>query len=69
MKPLDGDYVRAANEAYAGIAMSEARSEELPVELGQLRAAIEAVGDAVTFDADPSEFRAALLALAEKPDP
>jgi hypothetical protein len=69
MKPLDGAYVRAANEAFAGIAISEARSEELPIELGQLRDAIEAVGMAVTFDADPSDFRAALLALAEKPHP
>ena len=69
MKPLDGAYIRAANDAYAGIAMSEARSEEMTIELEQLRAAIEAMSKAVMFDADPSDFRAALLALAEKEQP
>jgi hypothetical protein len=69
MKPLDGAFVRAANEAYAGIALSEARSEELPIELGQLRAAIETVREPVVFEAEPADFRAALLALAEEQQP
>ena len=69
MKPLDGAFVRAANDAYAGIALSEARSDELPVELGQLRAAIETVPRPVSFEAEPADFRAALLALAEEPQP
>jgi hypothetical protein len=69
MKPLDGAFVRAANEAYAGIALSEARSEELPIELGQLRAAIETVREPVSFEAEPADFRAALLALAEEQQP
>jgi hypothetical protein len=69
MKPLDGAFVRAANEAYAGIALSEARSEELPIELGQLRAAIETVREPVSFEAEPGDFRAALLALAEEQQP
>ena len=66
MKPLNGAYVRAANEAYAGIAMSEARSEELPIELTQLRAAIETVRQPALFESEPADFRAALLELAEK---
>jgi hypothetical protein len=66
MKPLDGSYVRAANEAYAGIALSDARSDELPIELGQLRAAIETVRQPVRFESEPADFRAALLELAEK---
>jgi hypothetical protein len=69
MKPLDGAFVRAANDAYAGVALSEARSEELPIELGQLRAAIETVRQPVSFEAEPSDFRAALLALAEEKHP
>jgi hypothetical protein len=66
MKPLNGAYVRATNDAYAGIALSEARSEELPIELEQLRAAIEAVRRPVPFESEPADFRAALLDLAEK---
>jgi hypothetical protein len=66
MKPLNGAYVRAANDAYAGIALSDARAEELPIELQQLRAAIETVGRPVPFESEPADFRAALLELAEK---
>jgi hypothetical protein len=66
MTPLNGPYVRAANEAYAGIALSETRSEELPIELEQLRAAIETVRRPVPFESEPADFRAALLDLAEK---
>jgi hypothetical protein len=66
MKPLNGAYVRAANDVYAGIALSDARSEELPIELEQLRAAIEAVGRPARFESEPADFRAALLELAEK---
>jgi len=65
MKPIDGAYVRAANEAYADIGLPPARPEELTIELMQLRNAIEAVRHRVAFDADPSDFRAAQLALAE----
>jgi hypothetical protein len=66
MKPLNGAYVRAANDAYAGIDLSETRSEELPIELEQLRAAIETVRRPVLFESEPADFRAALLQLAEK---
>jgi hypothetical protein len=65
MKPLNGDYVRAANEAYAGIALTDARSEELPIELTQLRAAIETLRQPILFESEPADFRAALLELAE----
>ena len=66
MKPLNGAYVRTANDAYAGIAITAARSEELPIELEQLRAAIETVRRPVRFESEPADFRAALVALAEK---
>jgi hypothetical protein len=66
MKPLNGAYVRVANDVYARIALSDARSEELPIELEQLRAAIETVGRPVLFEAEPADFRVALLELAEK---
>lgn len=65
LKPLTGAFVRATNEAYAGIALSDMRPEELTVELDQLRCAIEAVGEPIAFDTDPSDFRAALLALSK----
>jgi hypothetical protein len=64
--PLTGPLVKAMNEACADIAMSTARAEELTIELDQFRAGIEAVAAKVTFDADPSDFRATLLALAEQ---
>lgn len=64
--PLTGPLVEAMNQAYAGIAMSPSRAEELTIELDQLRAGIGAVTDKVIFDADPSDFRAMLLALAEE---
>jgi hypothetical protein len=66
MKPLNGAYVRAANEIYAGIALSETRSQELPIELEQLRAAIETVRRPVLFESEPADFSVALLELAEK---
>ena len=64
--PLTGSLVEAIHEAYAGIAMSTTRAEELTIELHQLRAGIEAIAAKVTFDADPSDFRATLLELAEE---
>jgi len=66
MKPLNGAYVRAANEIYAGIALSETRSQELPIELEQLRVAIETVRRPVLFESEPADFTVALLELAEK---
>jgi hypothetical protein len=65
LKPLTGALVRAANEAHAGIALSETRPDELTIELGQLRAAIEAVCEPPAFDTEPANFRAALLSLAK----
>jgi hypothetical protein len=69
MKTLDHAYVRAANDAYADIALPPARPQELTIELTQLRDAIEAVAQKVSFDTEPSDFRAAMLALAEKEQP
>jgi hypothetical protein len=69
VKPLNGAFVRAANDAYADIALSETRPEELTVELAQLRSAIEAAGTPTAFDAEPSSFRTALLELAERKTP
>jgi hypothetical protein len=60
------DSVRAINAAYADLSLAPARIEELPIELNQLRSAIEAVNRKVDFDTDPFDFRAALLETAER---
>jgi hypothetical protein len=64
---VKADTVRAMNEAYAGLSLKPARVEELPIELNQLRSAIEAVNRRVDFDVDPFDFRVALLETAERP--
>ena len=61
---IRSEFVRLANEAYANLHLQPARIEELPIELEQLSRAIEAVNAKVDFDIDPSDFRAALLAIA-----
>ena len=61
---IKSELVRVMNEAYAGLRLEAARLDELPIELEQLSRAIEAVNAKVEFDVDPSDFRAALLALA-----
>jgi hypothetical protein len=61
---IRSDLVRAMNESYAKLQLDAARVEELPIELEQLRRAIEAVNDKVDFDIDPFDFRAALLDVA-----
>jgi hypothetical protein len=63
---VKADTVRAMNEAYAGLSLKPARVEELPIELNQLRSAIEAVNRRVDFDVDPFDFRVALLETAER---
>jgi hypothetical protein len=64
---IKSDLVRAMNESYAKLQLEAARVEELPIELEQLRRAIEAANSKVDFDIDPSDFRAALLAVAAEP--
>jgi hypothetical protein len=64
---IKSDLVRAMNESYAKLQLEAARIEELPIELEQLHRAIEAVNSKVDFDIDPSDFRAALLAVAAEP--
>ncbi len=64
MAPITGAHVRATNETGAGLALTDERMEELTIELEQLRAAIEGVAGKVDFDSEPSNFQAALLALA-----
>jgi hypothetical protein len=61
---IKSDLVRAMNESYAKLQLDAARVEELPIELEQLRRAIEAVNGKVDFDSDPFDFRAALLDVA-----
>ncbi len=61
---IKSDLVRAMNESYAKLRLEAARVEELPIELEQLRRAIEAVNPKVDFDVDPSDFRAVLLEIA-----
>jgi hypothetical protein len=64
---IKSELVRAMNESYAGLQLEAARVEELPIELEQLRRAIEAANPKVDFDIDPFEFRAALLDVAAGP--
>ena len=64
---VKSDLVRQMNENYAQLRLEAARIEELPVELEQLRKAIEAANPKVDFDTDPYDFRAALLELAVEP--
>jgi hypothetical protein len=65
---IKSDLVRVMNDAYARLKLEPARIEELPIELEQLRRAIEAVNGKVDFDVDPSDFRAVLLALVPTHD-
>ena len=64
---IKSELVRAMNEDYAKLQLEAARIEELPIELEQLRRAIEAVNAKVDFDIDPFDFRAALLDVAAGP--
>ena len=54
------ELIRTMNEGYARLRLKDARIEELPIEVEQLRKAIEAAATRVAFDTDPSDFRAAL---------
>ena len=65
---VKSDLVRRMNEDYAQLQLDAARIEELPIELEQLRRAIEAANPKVDFDTDPSDFRAALLELSAGPN-
>jgi hypothetical protein len=65
---IKSDLVRVMNDAYAQLKLDPARIEELPIELEQLRRAIESVNGKVDFDVDPSDFRAVLLALVPTHD-
>jgi hypothetical protein len=60
---IKSDLVSIMNDQYAKLLLEAARIEELPIELEQLRCAIEAANHRVDFDADPHDFRAALLAV------
>lgn len=61
---IKSDLVRRMNEDYAQLSLDAARIEELPVELEQLRKAMEAASPRVDFDVDPHDFRAAQLEVA-----
>ena len=58
------ELVRAMNDAYAELSLKPARTEELPIELEQLRRAIETVRRRVDFDTDPFDFAVALRETA-----
>ena len=64
---VKSDLVRQMNEDYAQLRLEAARIEELPIELEQLRKAMEAANPKVDFDTDPYDFRVALLELAVGP--
>ena len=61
---IKGELVRRMNEDYAQLRLEAARIEELPLELEQLRKAMEATNARVDFDIDPHDFRAAQLEVA-----
>lgn len=61
---IKSDLVRRMNEDYAQLELDAARIEELPVELEQLRKAMEAANARVDFDVDPHDFRTAQLEIA-----
>jgi hypothetical protein len=61
---IKSDLVRRMNEDYAQLALEAARIEELPVELEQLRQAMETANARVDFDVDPYDFRAAQREVA-----
>ena len=61
---IKSDLVRTMNDDYAKLLLQAARIEELPIELEQLRRAMETANHKVDFDTDPHDFRAALLAVA-----
>ena len=50
---VKSDLVRQMNEDYARLRLEAARIEELPIELEQLRKAMEAANPRVDFDTDP----------------
>jgi hypothetical protein len=61
---IKSDLVRQMNEDYAQLRLATARIEELPIELEQLRKAMEAANARVDFDIDPHDFRAAQIEVA-----
>ncbi len=61
---IKSELVRLMNEAYARLTLKPERIDELPIELEQLRAAIEIANTKVDFDTDPHDFRAAQLEIA-----
>jgi hypothetical protein len=65
---IDGRTVSVLNEAYAEIELTPSRVEDLPIEVMQLRQAVENVRAKVAFDIDPFDFRAALLSTAVESD-
>ncbi len=61
---VGSELVRRMNEGYARLRLEAARIEELPIEVEQLRKAIEVASAKVDFDIDPYDFQAALLELS-----
>lgn len=66
VKPL---LVELWNETYAGLALTPARIEELPIELGQLASSAETARPRQVFDTEPADFRALLAQCAESRRP
>ena len=61
---IKSDLVRQMNDSYAKLGLDAGRIEELPIELEQLRRAIETANSKVDFDVDPWDFQSALLEVA-----
>jgi hypothetical protein len=61
---MKSELVRLMNDIHARLQLQTGRIEELPIELEQLRKAIETADPRVDFDTDPWDFRTALLEVA-----
>jgi len=66
MSGIPAATVTAWNAAQARLALAPGRAAELTIELDQLAAAIAAVQPALVFEAEPGDFRTALLAVAAR---
>lgn len=60
---LPPETILAWDAAHAGIALTGARAAELAAELVQLASAIGQARPGLAFEAEPEDFRAALLDL------
>lgn len=63
--PSEAELIRALNAAGPRLDISEARTEELAVEMRQHRAAADAARRMCGFDTEPADFRRALEEISK----